>query len=125
MRTVANQKVITINKEKCSRAKGYEYSMTNLRAETQAALRLEAGPFKLWRFLAMNSDGYPFALSSKVAEEMFGIQRKQYNNAIAELVRQGYLVAVREGSNIYNFYEVSALEYVPRKEAESTSIADF
>ena len=73
----------------------------------------------------MNSDGYQFALSSKVAEEMFGIQRKQYNNAVAELLRQGYLVAVKEGSNIYNFYEVSALEYVPRKEAEPTSIADF
>lgn len=125
MRTVANQKIITINKEKCGRAKGYEYSMTNLRAETEAALRLEAGPFKLWRYLATNSDGYQFALSSKVAEEMFGIQRKQYNNAVAELLRQGYLVPVRDGSNIYNFYEVATLEYVPRKEAEPTSIADF
>lgn len=88
--------------------------MTNLRAETQAALRLEAGPFKLWRFLAMNSDGYQFALSSKVAEEMFGIQRKQYNNAVAELLRQGYLVAARDGSNIYNFYEIATKEYEPK-----------
>jgi hypothetical protein len=47
---------------------------------------------------------YSFALSSKAAEENFGIKIKQYNKAVEELKEKGYLVNIK--GNEYLFLEL-------------------
>ena len=36
-----------------------------------------------------------------------GIKIKQYNNAVKKLISKHYLVQSKDGSNLYDFYEVS------------------
>lgn len=70
-----------------------------------AAVKLDAGAFKLWCYFAKNINNYEFALSSKAVEENFGIKIKQYNNAVKELMEEGYLVNTK--GNNYVFHEIS------------------
>lgn len=102
IKTVPNQKVVKVNKEKCD--KQNLYAAINLEAMEQAAINLDAGAFKLWCYFAKNQNGYEFALSSKDAADNFGLKKKQYDNAIKELIEKNYLV-VSKGNN-YIFYEI-------------------
>ena len=74
MKTVPNQKVVTVNKELCD--KNHKYAAINLNAMDKAAQELDAGAFKLWCYFAKNQNNYIFALSSKDAEKNFGIKIK-------------------------------------------------
>lgn len=68
-----------------------------------AARDLDAGAFKLYMYFVKNADYWKFALSSRDAKETFGINKKQYDNAIAELIEKNYLI-YRNG-NYYDFYD--------------------
>lgn len=103
IKTTPNQKVVIVNKEKCS--KDNIYATINLNAMEQAAQNLDAGAFKLWVYFAKNQNGYKFALSSKDAASTFGLKKKQYDNAVKDLKEKGYLVA-EENSNVYTFNEI-------------------
>lgn len=102
IKTFPNQKVVKIQKEQCN-SKNY-YATINLNAMEKAALDLQAGAFKLWCYFAKNKNEYSFALSSKAAEENFGIKIKQYNKAVEELKEKGYLVNTK--GNEYLFLEL-------------------
>lgn len=103
-KTVPNQKVVKVNKEKCDKA--HLYAAINLEAMEKAAQALDAGAFKLWCYFAKNQSGFTFALSSKTVQETFGIKIRQYNSAVEELIKKGYLVRQGE-SNIYCFNEIA------------------
>ena len=105
MKTVPNQKVVTVNKEFCD--KNHKYAAINLNAMDKAAQELDAGAFKLWCYFAKNQNNYIFALSSKDTEKNFGIKIKQYNNAIETLIEKGYLTAA--SGNTYNFNEIAVM----------------
>lgn len=105
IKTVPNQKVVKIQKEKCD--KQHIYTTINLEAMNKAAVDLEAGAFKLWCYFAKNQDRYEFALSSKEVAESFGIKTRQYNTAVAELIDKGYLV--NTGGNYYTFNEIPVI----------------
>lgn len=98
IKTVPNQKVVSIKKEKTD--KQNYYAAINLQALELAARELQSGAFKLWIYFAKNQPNYTFGLSSKDAEENFGIKIKQYNNAIKELINKGYLIKDK-GINYY------------------------
>ena len=100
-KTVPNQKIVKVTKEPCD--KQHYYGVINLLAMEKAALDLDAGAFKLWIYFAKNQNNYEFALSSKDAEETFGIKIKQYNNAVTQLIDKGYLVNTK--GNNYTFLE--------------------
>ena len=105
IKTVPNQKVVVIKeKEICD--KEHIYAAINLRAMELAAQDLNAGAFKLWIYFSKNQIHHSFALSQKAVEDTFGIKKKQYDNAVAELIEKGYLTPVKDGSNIYNFTEL-------------------
>ena len=106
VKSVPNQKIVTVNKEKCNSAN--LYAAINISAMEKAAQALDAGAFKLWVYFAKNQDKYQFALSSKAVEENFGIKIKQYNNAISALIEQGYLVQQGDSNN-YTFSEVAVM----------------
>lgn len=104
MNTVSNQKVVEVNKCKCD-SKNL-YSCINLKAMENAAQVLTAPAFKMWVYFASNQDGYTFALSSKEIEERWGMKRKQYSNAVNELIENNYLVPISEKTNKYTFMEM-------------------
>lgn len=59
----------------------------------------------LWLVLAGNKDGYDLAFSPKAILERSGLPESTCRDAVDRLIRNGYLVQKREGSNIYDFYE--------------------
>ena len=74
---VANQKVVTVNKEPTDRQ--HIYACINKDALKQAVLDLTKGSsFKLWMYFAMNQNNYQFELSAKAVENYCGITEKTY-----------------------------------------------
>lgn len=100
IKTVPNQKVIKVNKEICN--KDNKYAAINLEAMESAASELDAGAFKLWVYFAKNQNGYEFALSQKAVEECFGMKKKQYDNAVSQLIEKGFLVVSKGNYYIFN-----------------------
>lgn len=69
-----------------------------------AAKQLSAEAFKLWMYLYKEGMrlGYYYLRRKKVQED-FGIKKTQYNSAIKEIIKQGYLVEYPE-MNLWKFY---------------------
>lgn len=101
--SVANQSKIIINRKKVSKKTGYK--TVCLKSEGQAARALDAAAFKLWCYLARNADGFTLELSQVAVDQEFGIKKDVYYRVVKVLKDKGYLVPVREGSNVYNFIE--------------------
>ena len=92
MKTVPNQRTITVSKAKTD--KQHRYTTNNLEALDEAARRLQSkGGFKLYIYLAKNQDNYSFALSSADFCGWSGLGIAAYNTAFEELKEQGYLIA--------------------------------
>ena len=104
--TVPNQKVVTVQKEECSRKD--LYATYNLNALQCAMINLKGESFKLWMYLGKNQDGYSFALSSTDAVKWGIGSVSSYNRAVKELTEKGYLV--RSSGNFYDFYELPKAE---------------
>ena len=119
--TVPNQKIITIKKEPCDTRN--LYAKINLEAMKRAMSTLTNATFEVWLYFAKNQENYTFASSPKAAEE-WGIARSSYDRAIKKFITEGYLIADREGSNHYTFYEIPKEKgtftpyYGPSKEEE-------
>ncbi len=101
--TVPNQKVVTISKEPCD--KENFYARINLNALQLALNALSPAEFKLWVYFAKNQNNHAFALSPKDAGS-WGNARTTFNRTITKFITEGYLIAKREGSNQYTFYEI-------------------
>ena len=107
MKTVPNQRTITVKKEKTD--KEHKYTANNLAALDEAARRLQSkGGFKLYMYLAKNQDKYSFALSSAAFCAWSGLGMTAYNSAFEELKKHGYLIAndsYLSKQNRYTFYD--------------------
>lgn len=112
------QKIVKVNKEVCN--KQNLYATINLEAMSKSAIDLDAGAFKLWVYFAKNQNNYEFALSSKDANETFGLKKKQYDNAVAELIEKGYLVQT-EGL-YFTFNEVPVVSKGNNEEINDNSV---
>lgn len=112
IKTVPNQKIVTVNKEPCSKCN--HYAMINISAMEGASRDLRAGSFVLWCYFAKNQGGYEFALSNTAALESMGIKRDAYNNAVKELMEKGYLV--NTCGNNYQFNEKPQAKDRPQAE---------
>ena len=76
------------------------------RAESAEAMkRLSFVGFHLWHILCMNKDDFNLDLSQAAIEKEYGMKKTSYHNAFKELVAEHYLVPIKEGSNVYRFYE--------------------
>lgn len=60
----------------------------------------------LYYYIALNQDGYCFALSPTALHNRYGISEKSYRNGIKKLKEVGYLVQKKQSSNIWCFYRV-------------------
>lgn len=120
VKTVPNQKVVSMEKESC---KGALFAQINMEALESAARDLDAGAFKLWVYFAKNQNSYTFALSSKDVENTFGMKIKQYNNAIATLTEKGYLVETSK--NHYTFKEIAVMPKEDNEVKQENSVISF
>lgn len=108
MATVANQKTIKVQKEKCD--KDNLYATYNLEALQCASIDLKGEAFKLWMYLGKNQNGYTFALS-KVDAIKWGVGSKSsYDRAVKELIEKGYLVET--SPNHFDFFEIPKVEEI-------------
>lgn len=117
-KTNPKQKIVKVNKQVCN--KENLYATINLEAMSKSAIDLDAGAFKLWVYFAKNQNNYEFALSSKDANDTFGLKKKQYDNAVAELIEKGYLVQT-EGLH-YTFNEVPVVSKGNNEEINDNSV---
>lgn len=97
MTTYANQKVIKINKEKCTS----DFLQIDNREWQAAARLLSSSAFILYLYLASNNDGFRIALSEKAVETATGLSKASYHRAFKELWSTGFLTL--EGGNVYSF----------------------
>lgn len=104
IKTVPNQKIITVHKEKAD--KQHLFTANNLEALFEAMHNLVSTVgFKLYMYIAKNRDDFSFALSSSDFCQKANCGMRAYNTAVEELIRKGYLVRVKETETIHNFYE--------------------
>ena len=79
----------------------------------------------MWLYFNKNQEGYQFELSPKACLA-WGIKKDSYYSGIDELIQKGYLIPIYEGSNIYQFYEVSQTEKAKaQKETEFSEIKNL
>lgn len=97
MKTYPNQKVIHIQK------RTYEDNFLQVGNDEwqRAARELSGSAFKLYLYLAGNKDGYDLALSQKAVENMIGLSKNTYHQAVKELEAKSYLSCVK--GNVYVF----------------------
>ena len=101
--SVPNQERIIVKKSKTN--KDNLYLCANLEALQEAMTIIKnSSALKLWLYLVKNQNGYEFELS-QVDCQKWGISRSSYYRAKNELIELGYLVPVREGSNIFSFFD--------------------
>ena len=105
MKTVANQDIVEISKEKCDC--DHIYAMINIRAMQLAAKDLTQAQFQVWLYFAKNQAGYTFAVSPAAALDEFGIKKDTFQKAKAVLKEKGYLVEnLAKGKNHWIFREI-------------------
>lgn len=119
-KTVPNQKVVKVEKERVEKGTKRPYTTNYVEHINAAARNLQAGAFKLYMYFAINAPHYEFALSSKAVEEDFGMKIKQYNNAIKELEDKGYLCKAK--GNNYFFYETPVITKEDKESEEENSV---
>ena len=100
MTTYANQKVIKINKDKCTN----DFLQINNAEWHEAVKALSSSAFILYLYLASNNDGFRIALSQKAVENATGLSKASYHRAFEELFNAGYLIL--EEGNLYSFTTV-------------------
>ena len=104
----SNQKTVKVIKEPCNKTN--LYTAINLRALSLAGNKLSGDAFKMWVYFSKNQNAYEFELSSKHAEETFSLTKRRYDNAIRELIEEGFLVDTntdpKDVKNSWTFYEI-------------------
>lgn len=98
--TVANQRLITIHRE---RATSDFLGIKN--SHWQAAARdLGAHALMLYLYIASNANGFTLALSPVAIRQAIGMPSSTYRDQFIKLLDRGYLVQ-RGESTVYDFYE--------------------
>ena len=97
METYANQKVIKINKDKCTN----DFLQIANDEWHEAARTLSSSAFMLYLYLASNNDGFRIALSQKAVQKATGLPKTSYHRAFDELWHANYLTL--EEGNTYLF----------------------
>lgn len=107
--TFPNQKIIHINRDMPPKGSNDFLVVKNQNLyDAYRILRKDsrgATPLYLWLILAANKDGFDLALSPRAIEAQTGLPQSTCRDGIDALIRTGFLVPKREGSNVYDFYE--------------------
>lgn len=117
--SVPNQRIVQIAPRKKRNSENL-YAMINLHALQTAMTELNGSSLKLWLYFNKNQDSYRLELSQKECLK-WGIKKDSYYSAVRNLGLRGYLCPVKDGSNIYNFYEEAQPSKIPKQAGNPTS----
>lgn len=88
----ANKQKKVIIKERVKCDKEHIYTQINIESLTHAMADLTHGSgLEVWLYLVKNQQGYEPDLSSKDANDSFGIAQKRFQKGVNELIEKGYL----------------------------------
>ncbi|MCM1265432.1 MAG: hypothetical protein NC200_04460 [Candidatus Gastranaerophilales bacterium] len=104
MESNPNQRIITT--KKAVHNKDNIYTAINLEALKNAMHTLKPTTFEMWVYLGKNQNNHTFALSKVDCLSWCNFKDTTYQSAFNELVKKGYLVQSKDGSNHYDFYEI-------------------
>lgn len=107
MITFPNQRVITVHRNIPNKSKDKKpFVMIYCSAIDQASKNLKGQvAFKLWLYLAGNTDGYTEAFSPQAIKDRLGVSLDSARDAFKQLVQKKYLVLEEGTKNRYQFYE--------------------
>ena len=99
--SVPNQKMITVHRERPSR------DFLGIQNENWMFASQLLGPYglQIYLYLAANADGWEMAFSPVAIEQSIGLKQSTCRDHLKDLIKYGYLVQKRDGSNYYDFYE--------------------
>lgn len=119
-KTVANQRVVKIHRERAAsdflgiKNENWQY----------AARDLGAHALLLYLYLAANADGYTLALSPTAIRQAVGMPPQTYRDQFLKLIDKKYLV--QTGGNVYEFYEKPQHKAQPyEKISQTADVLDF
>lgn len=113
--TVPNQKMVIVHRDPPSKNEGnfIQIKKDNL---FRAYRELNATSLVVYLYLAGNQEGYQLALSPRAISQTVGMPESTIRDQINKLIAYGYLVPKREGSSVYDFYEVPPPKAEAREE---------
>ena len=106
--SVQNQNIVRLAKRE-SWTGEHPFARMHVDALQLAMNNLKGESLKLWLYCNKNQDNYQFELSQKAVAE-WGLKKDAYQAAKKVLREKGYLVPLREDSNILVFYEIPLSE---------------
>lgn len=130
MRNVGNQKIVKINinvsfPKNGSEATEYEiYGKVNKQCAFKAMKELTPSAYSIYMYMALQADGWEFALSPVAIDNAIGVKRTAYISAIKELIEKNYLI--HSGKNRYCFVvdnEEGKVSEI-RSEVQERNVAD-
>ena len=103
--TTANQKVVHIHRDMPEKDESGFFILK--KAHLYRAYKdLDYTGLYLYLYMIGNIDGYTFALSPQAILNTTGMPTSTCSDQIKKMIKLGYLVPIKEGSNHYHFYEV-------------------
>ncbi len=102
--SVANKKVVRINKPKYQR----NFLQIGIDDWQEASKSLNYSEFKLYLYLAGNMDNCKLELSQKAVENAIGIKRTAYHDAVKKLKAAGFLSETY--NNILDFHTAPSVQ---------------
>lgn len=106
--TVPNQTVINIHRDMPSRNEG-NFLMVKKENFAKAYRDLNATGTMLYLYLVGNADGYSLNFSPQAVNNAIGMPLSTARDQRKLLIEKGYLVPHKEGSNVFDFYEMPRL----------------
>lgn len=101
--TVANQKIVEVNKADTVR---HFYGTVNKDCMFHAMQELTYNEFKIYMYMITNQDKFTQALSTKYVADLVGANKRKIQDAVNGLISKGYLVhEENDMENRYVFYE--------------------
>lgn len=119
MTTYANQKIVTIHKEKYHQ----EFLQVGKEEWMHAFDQLPRGAFGLYLYLCGNMDGYRMGLSSAALQQALGISDSTYRRAIESLLETGYLIHAGNEKVLHFYPKPQPTNYVKKQSKTKTAAA--
>ena len=120
MTTYANQKIVTIHKEKYHQ----EFLQVGKDEWMTAYAKLPRGAFGLYLYLCGNMDGYRLGLSSAALQQALSISDSTYRRAIESLLEEGYLLQEGNEKKLHFYPKPQPTNYVKKSSKKKTAAPD-
>lgn len=119
MTTYANQKIVTIHKEKYLQ----EFLQVGKDEWMTAYDKLPRGAFGLYLYLCGNMNNYRLGLSSAAIQQALKVSDSTYRRAIESLLEEGYLIQSGNDKNLHFYPKPQPTNYVKKSSKKKTAAA--